>query len=144
MTPSNPDDPTPGTLLIVDDEAPIRHALRREFKRAGFHVLECESPTQAVALTAEGGEQPSLAVLDYYMPGRDGVDLARDLRTQISGLPVLLVTAGHLEGDTKVREAIDDGTLVGVIRKPWNRSLLLETVKSILTGLPLPDGLKRT
>jgi len=128
------------TILLVDDEPPIRHALRRELRAKNVVVVEADSAKAAYALL-DSPEAPTLsaAMLDYYMPSVDGITLARELRRRLPSLPIMLVTAGHLHNDERVKEALDEGILAGTLSKPWNRALLLDSVDRLIEGKALEE-----
>lgn len=81
----------PTRLLIVDDEPPMRSALRTVFEEAGFEVAAVDSAAKAVSRMAE--ESFDLLILDKNLPGESGVDLLRRLRQQGNDVCVLLMTA---------------------------------------------------
>ena len=73
-------DPTTSHLLIVDDDERIRELLKRYLVKQGFIVTSARDAAQARRLLA--GLAFDLIVLDVMMPGEDGIDLTRWLRTQ--------------------------------------------------------------
>ena len=62
-------EPTPTSILLVDDERSLREPLAEYLVRQGFAVREAESAAQARTLLAQ--ESPDLALLDIMMPGED-------------------------------------------------------------------------
>src|SRR6478672_4196397 len=77
----------PARILIVDDEASIRRLVERTFQQAGYEVWQAES-------AAEGFDQaercePDLILLDILMPGGNGLELCRRIRTG-SAVPIIL------------------------------------------------------
>ena len=77
-------------MLVVDDDAQVADMLRRALSRRGFRVEAVSSPDEALA---RAGHTPyQAALLDLVMPGRDGADLAVELRAVLPGLPVALLT----------------------------------------------------
>jgi len=77
-------------ILIVDDDPEIATMLARALARRGFRIDSTSSPDDALSralTTAYDG-----AILDLVMPGRDGVQLAAELRVRIPGLPIALLT----------------------------------------------------
>jgi two-component system, OmpR family, response regulator len=78
-------------ILVVDDDAPIRRMLSRTLAAEGYAVEA--SPDGGAALAAVERSAPDLVVLDVAMPGIDGLAVARRLRTNGLGLPILLLTA---------------------------------------------------
>ena len=80
-------------VLVVDDDADIRTVLELTLEHAGFEVLPAADGEQALRLARV--ERPDVVLLDVMMPGRDGIDVLRSLRTdpRTSNIPVLLLTA---------------------------------------------------
>jgi signal transduction histidine kinase/CheY-like chemotaxis protein/HPt (histidine-containing phosphotransfer) domain-containing protein len=80
--------------LVVDDNATNRRIVRRQLEAWGMTVTDAELPGQALALV-DDGLQVDVALLDMHMPGMDGVELARELRSRAATreLPLLLLTS---------------------------------------------------
>jgi len=77
-------------ILVVDDDPSIAEMLARAFSRRGYRVDAVQSVDEALE---RFGEAPhDAAVLDLVMPERDGMDLARHLRSQSPGLPIAILT----------------------------------------------------
>jgi len=77
-------------ILVVDDEEPVRHVLRRWLTSAGHEVCEAENADAALAVMAA---TPAAAVLsDVQMPGHDGLWLTGELRKRYPGTAVILAT----------------------------------------------------
>lgn len=112
--------PRPTEVLIVDDDPSIRRLLRHHLERLGMVVRE--APDGEAALGAIAREAPSLILLDYYMPGMDGAEVARRIRaTQPWHIPMILVTASTDNADI---EAAFQAGADDYISKPVNARLL--------------------
>lgn len=81
------------TLLVVDDDSIGREALRRGLERRGFAVIETANGYHALELL--GSMQFDLILLDVEMPGIDGLEVLRVIRTiyAVTDLPVIMTTA---------------------------------------------------
>jgi sigma-B regulation protein RsbU (phosphoserine phosphatase) len=81
-------------VLIADDDAALRHGLRVQLERWGYEPVVCEDGTAARGVLASP-DPPPLAILDWSMPGADGVSLCRDIRTNpdLRSMYVVLLTA---------------------------------------------------
>ena len=86
-------------ILIVEDDPGIRELLRVNLQHAGFTPICCESAEAAAAELQLG--TPDLIVLDWMLPGRSGIDFAREIRATSRGsdVPLLMLTARAQEGD---------------------------------------------
>jgi len=112
-------------LLIVDDEAPILHALQRTFEAAGYEVTACSDPTEALERLREKPFQVLSA--DYMMPGMTGAEfLSRAKHLQPETVRILLTAAHDFSAAV---DAINNGEIFRILAKPWNRVELLGTVR---------------
>ncbi len=121
---------SPEKILIVDDNAATRYAVRRVLERQGYGVVEAATGTDGLAMLAE---QPILAlVLDVNLPDMSGFDVVRRLRADDATrlLPVLHVSAASIQNRDLVTglEAGADAYLV----HPVDHDLLLATLRSLL------------
>jgi len=86
----------PSRILIADDSALLRSALRGLFDGIGdYEILEAESGTEAVAKTNEC--RPNLIILDFAMPGMDGLKVARILQNSLPEIPIVMYTMHYTE-----------------------------------------------
>ena len=77
------------TILVVDDEAPVRFALEEALTTGGYAVIACASAAEARARAAEA----DVVVTDLVMPEVDGLTLLAELRRDEPDLPVVLLSA---------------------------------------------------
>ena len=80
-----------GRVLLVDDEELVRLSTADMLNDLGYQVTEAESAEDALHLIADGLAL-DLLVTDHLMPGMNGMELARRVRTQQPGLPILIVS----------------------------------------------------
>src|SRR6476659_6291994 len=109
------------TLLVVDDEEEIRRLVARSLRR--YRVLEAEGPAEAMRLAAA---TPTIHLLltDFWMPGGNGLELARQFRTLHPDTPVLMVS-GSLEAIDSHAEPFDR---FAVLAKPFTAMELVHRV----------------
>ena len=89
---------TLATILCIDDEENQLVLRKRMLERAGYRVLTAESTAEAIALF--GSDTVDLVIVDYYMPGMNGLALAREILRQ-KKLPVVLLSAyAELPGES--------------------------------------------
>ncbi len=81
-------------VLIADDDAALRHGLRVQLERWGYEPVVCEDGTGARDVLA-APDPPPLAILDWSMPGADGISLCREIRSNpdLRSMYVVLLTA---------------------------------------------------
>src|SRR5215510_15035087 len=92
------------TVLVVDDEPPIRRFLRTSLAAAGYGVIEADDAAATMRLLA--AEKPDLVILDLGLPDRSGLELICEIRKS-SKVPIIVLSARHDER-SKV-EALDLG-----------------------------------
>ncbi|MGQ0612492.1 MAG: response regulator [Planctomycetaceae bacterium] len=113
-------------LLIVDDEEPILDTLRTLFERAGMQTRTARDGGEALARVAEA--KPDLILMDFQMPGMDGVTCCEALKgdPKTRDIKVLLATASQLDLSTLTYA---DGFLV----KPYQQDILFSLVRKLLS-----------
>jgi two-component system phosphate regulon response regulator PhoB len=116
-------------VLVVEDEMAIAELVSLNLRHAGYEVTIARDADQAQA--AVDGVLPDLVVLDWMLPGRSGLELARRWRSQqrTRELPIILLTARAAEGD-KVA-GLDVGA-DDYITKPFSVNELLARIRAVL------------
>lgn len=100
-------------ILVVDDDAQVRAAIVRAVNALGYPAIEAGSGKEAIRLVRE--DVPALVILDYRMPGMNGVDTGRALAEIDPDLPILFST-GHAALRALRTEAGED---MRVLEKPF-------------------------
>ena len=114
----------PLTVLVVDDEPPIRRFLRTSLVASGYRIAEAEDAAGALRLLAI--EKPDLVVLDLGLPDKSGLELIAEIRKN-STVPILVLSARHDER-SKV-EALDLGA-DDYISKPFGMAELMARLRA--------------
>src|ERR671919_2656358 len=115
-------------ILVVDDERAVRDSLRRALELEGYRVQLAEDGEQAMRrLDLEPG--PDAVILDVLMPGADGLEVCRRLRSAGNGVPVLMLTA-RAEIDARVA-GLDAGA-DDYLPKPFALAELLARLRALL------------
>jgi DNA-binding response OmpR family regulator len=122
-------------VLVVDDDPTVSDVVRRYLERAGLSVALAVDGPQALA--AFDAERPDLVVLDLMLPGIDGLEVCRRLRSRDGAVPVVMLTALGEEADRVV------GLQIGAddyVTKPFSPRELVLRVQSVLrrTARPAP------
>lgn len=114
-------------ILVVDDDAALRRALRRVLVAQGFEVEVAEGGDEALARLRL--RSYDLVVLDVMMPGSDGIEVCERLRAVGDRLPVLMLTARDAVRDrvTGLEAGADDYLL-----KPFANEELIARVRALL------------
>ena len=112
------------TVFIVDDEAPVRKALSRLLRSAGFSVTAFGSPNEFLA--QYNLHKPGCLVLDLMMPDFDGIELQRALARKGSVLPIIFLTGKGAIPDSV--QAMKRGA-IDFLTKPVNDEQLLAAIR---------------
>ena len=124
------------TILLVDDDALMRRSLAFHVEQAGYHVQTAANAEDALSLVRLS--PPDLVILDIGLPGMDGLDALRELKTKYN-LPVIFLTARRRELDEVV------GLELGAddyITKPFDVDVVMAHVKAVLRrtgGISQPE-----
>jgi two-component system, OmpR family, KDP operon response regulator KdpE len=111
------------TILVIDDEPPSRHALRKLFVKAGYKVEEARTGAGALERISTG--ECDMIVVDPALPDMDGFDIIPEVRHQ-SSMPIIILSprddeqskirAFDLDADDYVTKPFADGELLARIR----------------------------
>ena len=119
--------PTPGSVLIVDDEVEIRESLQALLELDGYDVQTACDGEEGLARIAE--HPFDLVLLDFALPGRSGLEILREIRVQDPVLSVIMVTAyGTVENAVNALQA----GAANFIQKPWDNEKLLADVRAVI------------
>jgi two-component system KDP operon response regulator KdpE len=115
------------TILVVDDEPPIRRLLRTSLASQGFQVTEASNGEGALA--EAGRSPPDLVILDLGLPDMDGADVIRALREGGNAVPILVLSS-RADEHGKV-EALDLGA-DDYVTKPFGTAELFARIRAAL------------
>lgn len=118
-----------GKILIVDDEENIRQLVKFNLEKEGFSTIEVDNGLDCLEIIKK--DKPDLIILDIMLPGKDGLDVCRKLKTQpeTAGIPIIMLTARAEEIDTilGLEMGADD-----YMAKPFSPRELTARVKAVL------------
>jgi two-component system, OmpR family, copper resistance phosphate regulon response regulator CusR len=126
-------------LLIIEDDEKTARAIASGLENGGFSAVTAHTGEEGFFLL--NAESFDLVVLDWMLPGRDGIEILRTLRARGSKTPVLLLTA---------RDAVEDRVLGlesgadDYLVKPFAFAELLARIRSLLRRSSSADVLKKT
>jgi DNA-binding response OmpR family regulator len=114
-------------ILVIDDDTSIRKFLKRGLSYEGFAVTLAESGEDGLARARE--HYPDLVILDWLMPGMDGLEVLEKLRLADTSLPVIMLTAKDTPQDQikGLNKGADD-----YVTKPISFDVLVARVRSLL------------
>jgi DNA-binding response OmpR family regulator len=128
------DNPAVSTVLVVDDEPIVRDVVVRYLERDGYETLEATTGDEARRLLEQ--RPPSLVVLDVMLPGTNGLELCRWIRSR-SDLPIVMLTARGEEADRIV------GLELGAddyLTKPFSPRELAVRIRNLMRRTSPPSG----
>jgi two-component system cell cycle sensor histidine kinase/response regulator CckA len=117
------------TLLLVEDEAGVRHLSKRILDNAGYRVLEAANGDDAEKLFAHHADSIDLVVTDVIMPGCGGPELLSRLQVHVPNLRVLYMS-GYTEQAAAQKAGIDRG--LPFVQKPFTAAELVRHVREAL------------
>jgi len=128
------------TILVIDDDDMLRHALGMGLRDAGFNVLTAKSAEQGRAVLSK--MTVDAIVLDRMMSGMDGLTFLKKMRGAGNGTPVIMLTA--MTGAENTIDGLDAGAN-DYLAKPFQLRELVLRLKNIIrntaTETKMPDGL---
>ncbi len=116
---------SPGSVLIIDDEAAIRESLQTLLEFEGYTV---DTANDGIEGLTRLSERPfDLVLLDFALPERNGIEILQEIRERDSELPVIMITAyGTVENAVNAMQA----GATNFIQKPWDNEKLLADVRT--------------
>ena len=120
-----------GTVLLVEDEDPVRIFGARALRNKGYKVLEAKSGEDALARIRDGGEKIDLLITDVVMPRMDGPALIREVRESHPDLKVIFIS-GYTEDS--FRQRLDSDSEIHFLPKPFSLKQLAGKVKEVISG----------
>ena len=121
--------PEKKTVLLVEDEEPVRRVLRMMLERAGLRVIESASPLEACALFEEQGSRVDILVTDVIMPEMNGPTMAKRFLERRPDLPVLFIS-GHSNVSSDL--LTPDNPRIAFLPKPVGATQLAVRVRELL------------
>ena len=123
-------------ILVVDDEEHIAELISYNLTSNGYKVITANNGNDAVKLAVE--EKPNLILLDLMIPGKDGYDVCKDIRSNsdVRNTPIIMLTAKSEELDKilGLELGADD-----YITKPFSVRELLARVKAVLRRFSISE-----
>lgn len=117
------------TILFVDDETFILHALQRIFRRDGYNLILVDTPEKALEVLEK--ESVDLVISDLKMTQMNGYELLNIIKGKYPQI-IRVILSGCFQ-EREVLQAILDGTAKMYLSKPWENEVLLQTVKNIFS-----------
>jgi CheY-like chemotaxis protein len=134
-SPSAAGRPDKKTVLLVEDEEPVRRVLRMMLERAGLRVIEAASPIEACAVFEEDASRVDILVTDVIMPEMNGPTMAKRFLSLRPDLPVLFIS-GHSNVSSDL--LTPDNPRIAFLPKPVGATQLAVRVRELLALAAAP------
>ena len=118
------------TILLADDEENLRALVEMTLENPEIRILHAESGE--AALTLARSEHPDLMLLDWRMPIKNGIDVARELRADPKTANIAIVMLTAMDSEEDRRQGLEAGVRAYLV-KPFSPLVLLECVQEVLT-----------
>ncbi len=119
------------TILVVEDEAPLRDLACRTLERKGYFVIPASDGDEALERAAARAGRIDMLVTDVVMPRMGGKELASRMKERFPGIRILYVS-GYTDHSIVHRGILDEG--VAFLQKPFSMEGLVRKVRAILDG----------
>jgi two-component system cell cycle sensor histidine kinase/response regulator CckA len=120
-----------GTVLLVEDEDPVRIFGARALRNKGYKVLEARSGEEALDMIRGAAEKIDLLITDVVMPRMDGPGLVREVRESHADMKVIFIS-GYTEDS--FRQRLDSDSDIHFLPKPFSLKQLAGKVKEVISG----------
>ena len=136
-------EPASSTLVVIDDDPDVLRATARILLQAGYHVIAGASAAEALELTRR--HQPALLLLDVMLPDGNGVDVARQIKSEpaLAGVFVILLSGLKISGEDQAA-GLSGGLADGYIARPISKTELLARVDAMLRLRAAQEALRET
>lgn len=122
------------SILIIDDEAPIRSMLRLILERAGYNVIEAPDGIEGIRRYRQ---QPAdLIITDLIMPNKDGIGMIIELKKEFPEVKIIAMSGGGLNRPDGYLKGARKLGACHTLSKPIDREELLRVVKDALKSTP--------
>ncbi|UZK64954.1 ATP-binding protein [Sphingomonas sp. M1-B02] len=123
-------------VLVIDDDDGVRRFMVESLALFGYATVEASNGEDGLALMRR--EMPDLLIVDYAMPGRNGVEVALEARAMAPDMPIVLAT-GYADTDAAARANV----IAQVLRKPFGIEELAQAIESAAGGVDQPQAKAR-
>jgi FixJ family two-component response regulator len=121
-------------VAVIDDDESVRRAIKRLLRSVGIKAETFSSGEEFLGtLSSTGSHRPACVILDFQMPGINGLELQRRLAPTL--VPVIFITAND---DPTVREKALASGAAGYLPKPFDDVTLVTAVGIALAARPIP------
>lgn len=118
------------TILIVEDEKPLRSALASKLLHEGYSILEASDGKEGLKVALE--THPDLILLDIILPVMDGITMLKELREDEWGKNSKIIILTNLADEAKMSDSFHNAVFDYLIKTDWRLEDLVEKIKQKL------------
>lgn len=119
-------------ILVVDDEAAFRGALRQMLEREDYEVIEAENGAHGLRLFRDS--PTDLIIMDLLMPEREGLETIMDIKRDYPDARIIAISGGGRTGSLNFLPAAEKLGACATLAKPFERQHMLDVVARALEG----------
>lgn len=117
-------------ILLIDDDATVRYALKQVLERAG-HLVDEASDGQ-IGIELYSANQPEVVVTDIIMPNQEGIETIIKLKRMAPGVAIIAMSGGGRTGNRDFLEMAEKLGAAKIMPKPFRPRELVEAVQTLL------------
>jgi CheY-like chemotaxis protein len=119
-------------IIVTDDEEPVLEAVYDELRLAGYETTKTRSGEEL--LSAYRTQAFDLVLCDLFMPGKDGLQVIRELLKDFPKAKIVAMSAGGFDGTLNLLHTAQLLGAKDILPKPFKREKLLQIVERVLAG----------
>ncbi len=119
------------TVLIVEDETPLRKALARKLSASGFEIREARDGEEGLQLALR--DHPDLILLDIIMPVMDGLTMLKKMRVDEWGKNAKVIILTNLSDESASQQSLENGAVDFLVKAAWTMDDVLQRVRAVLS-----------
>ncbi len=117
-------------ILIIDDDAKMRDALKQYFDEGGYRVIEASNGKNALTLLQN--DRPDLVITDIFMAEMDGVEVIMNIREKYPDIRIIAMSGGSTISAPDCLDAASDLGAADIFHKPFALKDMMRSVKALI------------
>lgn len=118
------------TILVIDDEAPMRKMIRTILESSEYQVIEAPNGITGLRLFRE--HRPALVITDILMPDKEGIETIREIKQVDPHARIIAISGGGRAARTDFLKVAEKFGALESLKKPFRRNELLASVERVL------------
>lgn len=127
----------PQSVLIIEDEMPLRQALSIKLKQEGINVLEAKNGREGLEIVKEA--KPDLILLDIIMPGMNGLDVLKSIKSNLNLIKIPVIVLTNLPEESARAKVTELGGTEYLVKSNIPIEKLILKIKQYLSQSPIEE-----